>query len=308
MFSTEAKRKWGFVCGTVLVLFISFHVIRTVAYSAQRNCLRAIVKDLSTVLDNHKLDYWWDFGTLLGLVREHDIIYSEFDADISIPMQTRSVFYSEPGLVDDLDALGYTISERDEYKLRLFGPWGWFGDMDVWTTGTNVSTLFMVTGKNIERSRYVLPQSLLLPTQPISAVGISLSHRSGIPDSVRVPAKPQEVLRYWYGKTWNIPLKYEKGNDPSTDMLEMFLVHNLMWVFELFSSFKALVRILINGTANFFFLRWNSANVLGFFTASVLTWGLLRDQQRRTPLFIVVVSLLSAFTCAFVMATVLAVG
>lgn len=307
MFSAENRRRLGAAVGVIALLVISFHTVRYVAFSAQRSCIRAIVQDLSATLSVHGLDYWWDFGTLLGLIRERDIIYSEVDADISIPMSSRQRFYKQAGLIEDLEYLGYTIAERDENKLRLFGPWGWFGDMDVWTAGANASTLFMVTGKNFDRSRYVLPEALLLPTQPLSNLGISLSHRSGISDSIRVPAKPYEVLQYWYGPSWNVPRKYEKGNDPSGDKLEMFLIRNLMWVFELFTSLKALTRILLNGTFTFLTLKWSFANCFGVVVAIGLSWWLLRDPQRRTPVFVSLVLVLSLFVCAFTMATVLAV-
>lgn len=158
-------------------------VVKWVALSAQQACLRAVVVDMTAVLEKHNLDHWWDFGTLLGLVRGGDIIYTEVDADISIPLSTRAVFYSTPGLLDDLRARAYTIEERDELKLRLYGRWGWFADMDVWQPAPN-NTLFMSTGKlAADMSRYVVPAPLLVPTRLFSTLSGDAGGSSGSSDA-----------------------------------------------------------------------------------------------------------------------------
>ncbi len=45
--------------------------------------LRTMVINVTTILDNADVRYWLDFGTLLGAVRDGDIISWDNDADIS---------------------------------------------------------------------------------------------------------------------------------------------------------------------------------------------------------------------------------
>jgi len=46
--------------------------------------LRKCLLHLLTVLNKHGVPYWLDFGTLLGSIREHNIIPWDNDADISM--------------------------------------------------------------------------------------------------------------------------------------------------------------------------------------------------------------------------------
>jgi hypothetical protein len=67
------------VCLALLLLGL-----RYVGMTVQQQQLRSMVAAASAVLERHHVSYWWDFGTLLGLVREGDIIWTETDADISV--------------------------------------------------------------------------------------------------------------------------------------------------------------------------------------------------------------------------------
>jgi len=42
--------------------------------------------DTVLVLNKFNIDYWVDFGTLLGIHRDHDIILGDNDADICVPI------------------------------------------------------------------------------------------------------------------------------------------------------------------------------------------------------------------------------
>jgi len=43
-----------------------------------------LLNDITNILDEHKVKYWLDFGTLLGVVRENRILPWDDDIDISI--------------------------------------------------------------------------------------------------------------------------------------------------------------------------------------------------------------------------------
>ncbi len=242
----------------VIGLFIVLSLFRVTVLTAQRNCLRNVVRDVSGVMLEYNMDYWWDFGTLLGLVREGDIIFTEVDADISIPLSTRDKFFDNENFLKAWDDLGYTIEKRDdEGKLRLYGPWGWVADMDVWWPATN-HTLNMRTGRDrIRPARYILPEAWLLPTQARADMRASAGATDSsmaqlgdsLPGTLRVPAQPRKVLVYWYGDTWITHRPYYKGNDPATDALENFMWKHATWLYEIAMCLKYTLRILLMGYA-----------------------------------------------------------
>jgi hypothetical protein len=56
---------------------------RHVALTLSQVGLRCVVRHLSDVCAENNLTYWWDFGTSLGIVREHDIIWTEVRKSLS---------------------------------------------------------------------------------------------------------------------------------------------------------------------------------------------------------------------------------
>ncbi len=300
----ENSSKRSFLFGGIISLFVFLALFRILMLSTEQACLRSVVVDLSTCLYEFQMDYWWDFGTLLGLMREGNIIYSEVDADISIPVETRRNFFEVEGFQNCLSASGFQIEKRDELKLRLYGPWGWFGDMDVWEPAAN-HTLFMVTGRNVERNRYILPQHLLLPTQPWENIPNQQNVIRTLPEWIRVPAQPSVVLEYWYGPTWVTPRKYDKGNDPSTDALELFFFQNAVWIYEVGMAFKFFFRILVNGVLSLLRGVFNFPNVFGLLSAVALSAAIFREPTRRSALYALAAACLSLVLGTFVMTLLL---
>jgi hypothetical protein len=89
---------------------------------------------MADILQQHNVDYWWNKGTLIGLFREGDIVYTDVDTDIAITNHTRrDRRINDPDLINDFAEIGYNIEQRDSLKLRLYGPWGFFADMNIFT-------------------------------------------------------------------------------------------------------------------------------------------------------------------------------
>ena len=295
------KKKLAFILTGVVIFCLLFRVLM---FTAQQNCLRVIVHDISTTCSDNNLDYWWDFGTLLGIIRGGDVIYTEVDADISIPMSTRKVFFDNEVFLLQLRHLGYRIEKRDENKIRLFGPWGMFADMDVWVPLANGS-ISMVTGKHVEKWRYTVPAHLLLPTRTLESVHLpAISDK--MPPSIRVPAKPQEVLAYWYGPTWQTPRRFFKGNDPSTDPLEIFLWKYCVWVYELFLSFKVFFLISSNGLRSLLKGAFLFPNTAGFFCGFAVAYHIYRRSPQNFAVFLASLIILPLLVSGLVTCVVLA--
>ncbi len=77
-----------------------------------------LLNDVTDILDYHKINYWLDFGTLLGIVREQRILPWDDDMDISISPEDTDVFYNK--VLPDLNKARYRTYHR-KYKRNL-GP------------------------------------------------------------------------------------------------------------------------------------------------------------------------------------------
>ena len=66
---------------TIIFLIISiivlFYVCYYTFYAIKRCILRNLAVDVIVTLNKYNVDYWVDFGTLLGIVREQDIIFGD---------------------------------------------------------------------------------------------------------------------------------------------------------------------------------------------------------------------------------------
>ena len=80
--------------------------------------LRAMVIHTTTIFDNAGIRYWLDFGTLLGAVRDGDIIPWDTDADIGYYHDDRDKLIV--ALVNNLHYKGYQLSVINTGRLRVF--------------------------------------------------------------------------------------------------------------------------------------------------------------------------------------------
>jgi hypothetical protein len=296
--------------------FLLAVLFRAVALTLQQHQLRCTLRAASLAFASidPPLQHWWDFGSLLGLVREHDMIYSEVDADVSFMADSRARL-NEPANMAQLSSRGFVkFKNRDDdgFKLRVYHRYGWFLDMDVWKrrdqmlsdvrervdgtveakdeVGTAPPRLQMVTGRH-DPSDYNLPNSWFFPLQSlsvplingancgadeISADAATLDANSGgVPLSI--PNQPIDILRYWYSNTFMSPRQYDKGKDFSSDQVELFLWKWAVMLFDLFVAAKVSFKIGLNLVKYNVF--WTVVTVLLFlFTGAAIVW-----YKRRKP-------------------------
>ena len=284
----------------------------SLSMSFQRTQLRCHVLSTSHLLSLTSppltSSYWWDFGTLLGLRREDDVIYTEVDADLSVTWRARDLLLAHyRSETEKWRALGFVnLEARDGLKLRIYGDWGWYLDVDVWeamaANATQLPTqpgqdgqlpsedlrMQMMTGRR-ETELYNLPSSFILPVASHPAptawshlcrreVGEMARQGGGIP-SLSWPAAPTSVLQYWYGDSWMQPRRFDKGKDFSSDRFEVFLWEHLEFLYEL------LWTLIVGARVGSFAMRfhrvkvvWYGGLLLGFLWLTV-RWG--RRVQKR---------------------------
>jgi hypothetical protein len=67
----------------LIILIISI-VIRIIRIITLRSTIRTLYIRLVEQFEENNIEYWTDFGTLLGMTRDHDIIIGDNDADVCI--------------------------------------------------------------------------------------------------------------------------------------------------------------------------------------------------------------------------------
>jgi hypothetical protein len=182
--------------GAPLALAIGVLALTPVIDAYRRTALRRLVPGVCGVLDAHGIDYWCDFGTLLGLYRERDIIRGDKDADLAI---LESELPRVLALGDAFRARGYLLTDRGgraRNVVRVYDP----------RTGYHVDIYPYRADGDLLRSLVASPQEdipagLVERRVPTSFLGVT----------VQVPDDIERVLRHRYGPAFATPRRGDKG-------------------------------------------------------------------------------------------------
>lgn len=123
------------ICMLILLLWLHFHLIPTVTSSYNKDCymnerfkesLTFMLRTIITAFETHNVEYWLDYGTLLGAIRHKGLIPWDGDGDISY-------------MKDDLNIKGAFVDIRKqdiEINSMIASYKGVSVDMVRWTPGT----------------------------------------------------------------------------------------------------------------------------------------------------------------------------
>ena len=162
----------------------------------RRRALRRAIVDVGRVFEAHGIDYWCDFGTLLGFQREGDIILGDKDVDLSIVETEKPRILA---LAAELDALGYEVTDRGGRARRLIRIY-------------DRRTRYHVDVYPYTVDGPLLRSVLSSPQEDIPAALVA--RRVDAPflgATIRVPADVPAVLRHRYGDEFVTPRRGDKG-------------------------------------------------------------------------------------------------
>ena len=153
----------------------------------QRN-LSKMLYDIIESLNKNNVDYWVDYGTLLGLVRDGDVILGDNDIDISLRFN-KDLPYQMVSVTDSLPT-GYHL---------VYLKWGYNGCYRIISDSYKIlySDMYL---QNEDGEYYVdfegkIPKELVGNKTTIKWKGLD----------VKVPEHYIKALEFRYGKDWNIP-------------------------------------------------------------------------------------------------------
>lgn len=101
---------------TVLAICLVLFALTPVIDRRRQHALRRALAEVCTLFRTHGVDYWCDFGTLLGFYRERDIIRGDKDADLSILVSEKPRVMA---LAGELAARGYDLTDRGGRSRRV---------------------------------------------------------------------------------------------------------------------------------------------------------------------------------------------
>jgi len=168
---------------------------------------------ISDKLDTLGIRYWLMYGTLLGCVRNNDIIPHDYDFDFG-------------ALIDDLDVI-MTLNETikgDGYKLEFPQTYSydyktltkrenkWRVSVKIYYNNIAFGDIYLYSRcRDNYLRRYDPNQKILFwPQSTIHSNFINNLVRGRIRDRYFwIPSNSEFLLQYWYGKDWNIPIVSE---------------------------------------------------------------------------------------------------
>jgi hypothetical protein len=180
---------------SIIILFIYIGMIfRNSTELKHRKLLRQHLNLISSSLKN--IEYYIDFGTLLGYHREHDIIIADEDIDFAITADTVNI----PKLLLTLNETGC----RTQYNDHLIKVYH--------STNNNISAdiyIYKVEENNIVyygTNRIVHSKNDIYPTQTVQFSDM-------FDFDVKIPKNVPLYLEKCYGKDFMIPIYADTGND-----------------------------------------------------------------------------------------------
>jgi hypothetical protein len=162
----------------------------------RRSALRRALPDVCRVFEAAGVDYWCDFGTLLGYYREGDIIRGDKDVDLSALVTEKPKIM---GLAGTLRALGYDLTDRGGGARKLLR-------IHDRRTRYYIDVYPYVVEGDLLRSTITsptedVPARLVRPRRDVPFLGAT----------VRVPEDVPALLAYRYGPNYMRPRRGDKG-------------------------------------------------------------------------------------------------
>eukprot|EP01059_Diplonema_ambulator_P005699 TRINITY_DN15488_c0_g1_i1.p1 TRINITY_DN15488_c0_g1~~TRINITY_DN15488_c0_g1_i1.p1 ORF type:complete len:300 (+),score=68.99 TRINITY_DN15488_c0_g1_i1:64-900(+) len=145
------KRVWCWML-LAFILMVKLMVMRNEYCFQSKDKLESLLLSIHDAMDECQAEYWLDFGTLLGSIREGVVLEHEYDIDLAIPVSSLDVLTKKK---DIFIKHGLTLYTRGEYIpskakitydtvegklvysspyihspcLRIYAPTGYFSDV-----------------------------------------------------------------------------------------------------------------------------------------------------------------------------------
>ena len=154
-----------------LILIISLIIYRVVNLLNTRQRIRNLLVKLINQFEENGVKYWVDFGSLLGIMREGDVILGDNDGDVCI-------------LEDDVENIE-KVKKVVQHIGGQYFEWG----------------AFRVFDGHIFIDIFLVKKDLQYLIQPVVKRQVSIGE---FMVTASIPNKPSDLLEIRYGKDWMV--------------------------------------------------------------------------------------------------------
>lgn len=186
-----------YFCIIIIIIIIIYFLLYICKFYFQRIILRNMAHDVITELNKHDIYYWIDFGTLLGIIRDKDIIWRDNDVDISV-IDSPELHRKMKLVGNSLLKKGYKFKKMDWSAYRVYKFGYFFTDIYINKYNHTTNTYLGALGTNSNIN------SLLIGTP----INIFWDMKNIF---IKCPEKIHETLVWRYGEDYNIPKHNFKG-------------------------------------------------------------------------------------------------
>lgn len=104
---------------TIIVILIIMIIIFNIITHIIRYILRNMAIDLFKTMNENDVTYWADFGTLLGIYREGDIIFGDNDVDVCI-IDNEKTHKKMSKVLETMSKKGYKTEKKSWSAYRIY--------------------------------------------------------------------------------------------------------------------------------------------------------------------------------------------
>lgn len=166
-----------------LIIFYALFIVVAISVALiRRNILTSMFIDTVKILNNNNITYWVDFGTLLGIHRDQNIILGDNDVDICIPISQEDKVYQA------LKNSSVKWRRMHWPAFRVYN-WGFWVDLYLVTVDVKKSMVYIPDSMDTPLSYF---QSLETVTMPVGNHMVTFNQ----------PAVWKNLLIFRYGQKW----------------------------------------------------------------------------------------------------------
>ena len=165
-----------------IYIFLLFIFILIAFY--KRKTIRELFIKTINFLNKNNITYWVDFGTLLGIHRDRDIILGDNDADICIPST------EEDKLLKAFQNTGSTFKKWRRMHWPAFRTYSFF-----------FVDLYLITF-DLEKQMVIIPDSPETPMNLLNSFEETTMYVGKSEITFTQPVEWKKLLVFRYGKKW----------------------------------------------------------------------------------------------------------
>jgi phosphorylcholine metabolism protein LicD len=182
----------------LIILIIIILIIFLLHPYLLRYILRNMAKDIIYILNKYNINYWVDFGTLLGIIRENDVILYDTDVDICL-VDTPELHEKMKLVKEDMIKLGYNLKKMDWSAYRIY-KYGFYTDLYLNKKDDINKQYIGATGETSNISYSLIGTPKYIKWNKVNI-------------DVKVPENINETLIYRYGEDYMTPKRNFKGRN-----------------------------------------------------------------------------------------------